>query len=151
MERSEFLAKLSISLAAVCAGCSMVGCGSKSGDPTPNDNGGNNNGGGNNQSGPLFSINLSNDLTAVGQSTTSKGVILVRIGTGNTVNAFTAVQLACTHEGTSINYSAAQNRFVCPNHGSQFNTSGAVLNGPASASLKKYTIEITGTTLTVIA
>jgi cytochrome b6-f complex iron-sulfur subunit len=40
MERHEFLAKLGISMAAVCAGCSLVGCGSKGSDPGPSTGGG---------------------------------------------------------------------------------------------------------------
>lgn len=144
MERQEFLAKLGISLAAVCTGCSLVGCGSKGGDPAPNPNPAPAPG-----SGAVFSINLANELTAVGTSKVSNGVILVRIADGNAPASFTAVQVACTHEGTSINYNTAQGIFICPNHGSQFNTGGAVLLGPAAAPLKHYTVSVAGTTLTV--
>jgi len=79
----------------------------------------------------------------------NSGVILARIASGNSASAFTAVQVACTHQGTSINYIAAQNQFVCPLHGSIFSTSGSVIQGPAASSLKKYAINITGSTLTV--
>lgn len=148
MERSEFLAKLGVGLAAVCTGCTLVSCGSKSNDPKPNDpNDGGNNGGGD---GELFSINMNNELTAVGQSKISNGVILVRIAAGNGQSAFTAVQVACTHEGTQIGYNSAQGKFICPNHGSQFSASGDVLLGPATRALKEYNIDIDGNTLTVL-
>ncbi|AMR30356.1 hypothetical protein A0256_02455 [Mucilaginibacter sp. PAMC 26640] len=143
MERQEFLAKLGISLAAVCTGCSLVGCGSKGNDPSPTPPppapGG----------GAMVTANLATELTAIGTSKVSNGVILVRIADGNTPASFTAVQVACTHQGTSINFNTTQGIFICPNHGSQFSTEGAVLLGPAASPLKHYTISVTGTSLTV--
>lgn len=145
MERKEFLSKLGIGFAAVCVGCGVAACGSsKSNDPTPDDDGNNNNG-------DLFTVNLANELTAVGQSKVSNGVIVVRTAAGNSANSFTAVQVACTHQGTAINYNNAQGRFICPNHGSQFSTSGAVLVGPATTALKEYNVAVNGSTLTVSA
>ncbi|MCD8739478.1 Rieske (2Fe-2S) protein [Mucilaginibacter roseus] len=144
MERKEFLSKLGIGFAAVCVGCGVAACGSsKSNDPTPDDN--------NNNNGDLFTVNLANELTTVGQSKVSNGVIVVRTAAGNSASSFTAVQVACTHQGTSINYNNAQGRFICPNHGSQFSTSGAVLVGPATAALKEYKVAVNGSTLTISA
>lgn len=145
MERKEFLSKLGIGFAAVCVGCGVAACGSsKSNDPTPDDDGNNNNG-------DLFTVNLANELTAVGQSKVSNGVIVVRTAAGNSASSFTAVQVACTHQGTAVNYNNAQGRFICPNHGSQFSTTGAVLVGPATTALKEYNVEVNGSTLTVSA
>ena len=135
MERQEFLAKLGISLAVVCTGCSLAGCGSKGSNPSPNPGGTPPPAPG---SGAVFSVNLDSDLTAVGASKVSNGIILVRVADGNVPASFTAVQVACTHEGTSINYNTVQGIFICPNHGSQFNTAGAVLLGPAAVALKHY-------------
>jgi cytochrome b6-f complex iron-sulfur subunit len=147
MERHEFLAKLGISMAAVCAGCSLIGCGSKGSDPAP--------GGGTpppaQGSGNVFSVDLNSELQSVGSSKISNGIILVRLAAGAVASAFTAVQVACTHEGTSINYNTNQGIFICPNHGSEFNTSGGVVLGPATSSLKKYTVTVAGSTLTVSA
>ncbi|MCC8407394.1 Rieske 2Fe-2S domain-containing protein [Mucilaginibacter sp. UR6-1] len=146
MERKEFLSKLGIGFAAVCVGCGVAACGSsKSNDPTPDkpDDG--------DDDGNLFSVNLNSELTAVGQSKVSNGVILVRTAAGNDESSFTAVQVACTHQGTAINYNNAQGRFICPNHGSQFSNAGAVLVGPATTALKQYNIDINGNTLTVSA
>ena len=50
-----------------------------------------------------------------------------------------------------IEFKNAQGNFVCPNHFSEFSTSGAVTKGPATSNLKKYNIAITGNTLTVTA
>jgi Rieske Fe-S protein len=73
----------------------------------------------------------------------------VRTAAGNAASSFTAVQVACSHEGTSIGYSTTQGSFVCPNHGSTFSKTGAVTTGPATTNLKQYSISITGSTLTV--
>ena len=52
----------------------------------------------------------------------------------DTVNTLTAV---CTHEGCSVTGIANQT-FVCPCHGSQFSTSGSVVQGPASRPLQTF-------------
>lgn len=52
----------------------------------------------------------------------------------NSVNVVTAT---CTHEGCTVS-AFANNRFVCPCHGSQFSTSGAVANGPATRALQSF-------------
>ncbi|MCO5935810.1 Rieske 2Fe-2S domain-containing protein [Mucilaginibacter sp. RB4R14] len=148
MERHEFLAKLGIGVAAACTGCSIVGCGSKVSDPTPGNGGNNPPTGGN---GNLLSVNLNSELQSVGSSKVSNGVILVRLAAGAAASAFTAVQVSCTHEGSSINYNNALGLFICPNHGSEFSTTGAVLQGPAATALKKYTVNVVDNTLTVTA
>lgn len=138
MERSEFLSKLGIGLAVVCTGCSLASCGSKSSDPTLQQ-------GGNpppTGSGNLFIADLSSELMTVGQSKVADGVILVRIGPDNTAASFTAVQVACTHQGNAINYNAGQGIFICPAHGSEFSKTGQVLVGPAAIALHKYTVTV---------
>lgn len=144
MQRQEFLSKLGISLAAVCIGCNLASCGSdvKNSDPGP----------GNSPptgDGPLLTADLNSEVKSVGGFKVAGGIILVRLAAGNAADSFTAVQVACTHQGTSINYNNAQGRFICPNHGSEFSTTGAVIQGPAEIALKKYNITITGTDLTV--
>ncbi|CAM3629322.1 ubiquinol-cytochrome c reductase iron-sulfur subunit [Mucilaginibacter galii] len=151
MERKDFLSKLGITMAAVCTGCSLYSCGSDpKNDPTPG------NGGGTTNPPPtsgstLFNVNLDSELKNIGDFKVASGVILVRLAAGSVSSAFTAVQVACTHQGTSINYNTAQGKFICPNHGSQFSTGGAVLLGPATTALKAYTVAITGSNLTVAA
>lgn len=148
MERKEFISKLGISLAAICAGCGIASCGSnpKAEDPTPTP-GGSTGGNGN----ALLSANLDSELKNVGEFKVSNGIILVRLAAGNTANAFTAVQVACTHQGTPVNYNGSQGKFICPNHGSQFSTTGAVLLGPAATALKSYNVNISGSTLSITA
>jgi cytochrome b6-f complex iron-sulfur subunit len=45
------------------------------------------------------------------------------------------IRLVCTHLGCTVNWQAAQNRFVCPCHGSQYDNQGRVVKGPAKRSL----------------
>jgi cytochrome b6-f complex iron-sulfur subunit len=148
MDRSEFLAKFGLGMAAVCAGCALASCGSKSGDASPVVVGGAPppppQGGGN-----LFTLDLTSQLTDVGQSKVQQGVIIVRIADGNDPGSFTAVQVSCTHQGTAIGYNSAQRIFICPAHGSEFSNSGAVLVGPASSPLHQYTVSVDGNVLTV--
>ncbi len=138
MERRQFLGSLTGPVLAACAVC--MGACSKSGGGTS---------GGTGAVNATFTVDLATNLTTVGSSLVQSGVIVVRLATGNLPASFTAVQVACTHEGTSINYNNNAGIFVCPNHGSTFTTTGNVTLGPATTSLKQYAISISGTTMTV--
>lgn len=145
MERRQFLGNLTAPVLVACAAC-MGACG-KGGDsstttPPPG-------GGTPPPANANITVDLANSLLTVGSSVVKDGVIIVRLATDNVPASFTAVQVACTHEGTSINFNSSSNQFVCPNHGSTFNTSGGVTLGPAAKALKQYNVAITGTTLTV--
>ncbi|MBA4198514.1 MAG: hypothetical protein C0459_13275 [Chitinophaga sp.] len=144
MDRRKFLGNLSSPIVAACAACIFQSC-------SKGDSGGSTNpstvpGG---TSGVNFMIDLTNNLTSVGSSVVNSGVIVVRLATGNSVSSFTAVQVACTHQGTSINYDTSAGNFLCPNHGSRFSNTGNVINGPATTALKQYNITISGNTLTI--
>ena len=75
------------------------------------------------------------------------GTVLVsRTGT----DTFTAVTATCTHESCTIT-GFADSSYVCPCHGSRFDTSGRVLNGPASRALRQYQAQFANGVLTVTA
>jgi cytochrome b6-f complex iron-sulfur subunit len=140
MKRREFLGTLTAPVAVACTACLAAAC-SKSSEgsnnaPTPPSN-------------VNFTINLNTQLVAVGSSLSQSGVIVARLASGNQPSSFVAVQESCTHQGTNINFSAANNQFICPNHGAIFNTSGANVGGQQTAPLKVYTVAVSGTTLTV--
>jgi cytochrome b6-f complex iron-sulfur subunit len=66
----------------------------------------------------------------------SSGSLLIDHPSANTYNALSAI---CTHQGCVVNtYDSGSNQFVCPCHGSHFDTSGNVVQGPAPAPLTKY-------------
>lgn len=140
MERNEFLRLLGTAGIAVCAGCSLESCSSSS-DPSPS-------------TGPT-GIDFTLDLTAPanaalltdGGSVYKSGVVVVCLSASS--QTYTAVSQACTHQGTTIGFDVANGNFRCPAHGSRFSTAGAVLNGPAAASLRKYNTSLTGTNLRV--
>jgi cytochrome b6-f complex iron-sulfur subunit len=134
MQRRAFLETLSAPVVAACAVC-LGSCGSKNTDtPAATVN---------------FTIDLATQLTSVGATIVNSGVIVLRTATGNGTGSFSAVQVACTHEGTAINWNAAQNRFICPNHGAQFSGTGSVLLGPATKNLKQFNIAVSGNSLMI--
>jgi cytochrome b6-f complex iron-sulfur subunit len=93
-----------------------------------------------------FTVDVSTGpLAANGGYIIQSGVIVGRTSSGS----FVAIAAACTHQGSSLQYSASANKFICPSHGAQFDTSGNVTQGPATVAEKKYNTSLSGTTLTV--
>jgi Rieske Fe-S protein len=71
--------------------------------------------------------------------------ILVTHASQGSFNALTAI---CTHEQCVIT-GFQSGAFVCPCHGSQYNTSGAVQQGPATQRLRQFTTQFTNNVLTI--
>ncbi|XP_068335715.1 cytochrome b6-f complex iron-sulfur subunit, chloroplastic-like [Pyrus communis] len=46
-----------------------------------------------------------------------------------------AINAVCTHLGCVVPFNKAENKFICPCHGSQYNDQGRVVRGPAPLSL----------------
>ncbi len=59
----------------------------------------------------------------------------------NNENQFQAVSLTCTHLGCTMSRSGTG--FICPCHGSRFDSSGKVLAGPANRPLEKFAVQVT--------
>lgn len=55
---------------------------------------------------------------------------------------FVAMNARCTHLGCMTRYLAEDNRIVCPCHGSSFDATGVVLEGPAPAPLQRLTLTL---------
>ena len=66
---------------------------------------------------------------------TNDKIMVVR----ETATKFQTLTAVCTHAGCSVKYVIASTGFTCPCHGSRFDLSGAVTNGPALRDLKTYT------------
>jgi cytochrome b6-f complex iron-sulfur subunit len=78
---------------------------------------------------------------------TSIGTFLLARTDAASVKVLTAT---CTHEGCTVDrFSGSQ--FVCPCHGSEFTTTGAVAQGPANRSLQSFASQLNGETLTFTA
>jgi cytochrome b6-f complex iron-sulfur subunit len=52
---------------------------------------------------------------------------------GSVVNY--GINAICTHLGCVVPWNVAENKFMCPCHGSQYDTTGKVVRGPAPKSL----------------
>jgi len=84
-----------------------------------------------------IAVDAASPLAAVG------GAATVTVSTGTYLvartaqSSFTTVTAVCTHEGCAVT-GFANSRYVCPCHGSEFSTSGAVVQGPASSSLRQF-------------
>lgn len=146
MERDEFLKSLGLGLALVCTGSCLSGCG-KGGEDGPKPDPGPGPGGN------TATVNLSNQLMAVGDQVTSNGVLFFRIAAGNAPASFVATEAICPHQGGSLLWKQAENKIQCQLHFSEYGTSGAVTQGPQGSpgttrNLKIYTTAISGTTLT---
>lgn len=53
-----------------------------------------------------------------------------------------AIYQVCTHLGCLIPFQAAENRFICPCHGSTFERNSDYVRGPAARSLDQFVVEI---------
>jgi cytochrome b6-f complex iron-sulfur subunit len=82
------------------------------------------------------------------------GAALVQSSAGNFLvsrtaqDTFTALTAICTHEGCTVDRFASP-VFVCPCHGSQYNTNGAVVMGPANNPLRQFTTRFANNVLTI--
>lgn len=137
MDRKEFLSLLGYGSASVAMASCLAGCAKNvsSGTTAP--------------SGVDFTLDVSQPANAALQTNGgyvySNGIIIAKTLAG----AFIAVQQLCTHESVPVTYQPASHRFYCDGHGATFSESGAVLGGPAPASLKTYNTSLTGNMLRV--
>jgi cytochrome b6-f complex iron-sulfur subunit len=136
MDRKNFLNSITGGLALTCVSCMMAAC-SKEED----------NGGGGPT--PTLSIDLSSQLTNVGDFVAASGLIVVRLAAGNQPSSFKAFSNVCPHEAGTISYNKTTTVFTCAKHGATFNQSGAVTTGPATSGMTTRTVTVTGNTLTV--
>lgn len=97
-----------------------------------------------------LSVDASAPLSTVGNA------VLVQYQTGALLvahtaqNVFTAVTALCTHQACTISgYNASSKQYVCPCHGSLFNTSGQVAQGPARRALTAYQTQFANDQLTI--
>lgn len=68
------------------------------------------------------------------------GKVLV-VGTSKSKDLI-AVDPNCTHQGCTVEWSAKENKFICPCHGSTFAADGKVLEEPAASPLKRFAAKI---------
>jgi thiosulfate dehydrogenase [quinone] large subunit len=57
---------------------------------------------------------------------------------------FTAVDAKCPHQGCTVAFVSPSTGFACPCHGSRFDATGKLLNGPATTGLTAVPVEVVG-------
>lgn len=143
INRREFLKTLALSGGAAACGSLLVSCGSAATAPA---------GGGTT---PGITLDLTQpenqSLASVGgalaleaNTVDSKGLLLYR----SSETEVLAFSRKCTHMGCAVgNFQDGLSN--CPCHGSQYDTSGKPVKGPAANPLKEYAATLSGSTLTV--
>jgi cytochrome b6-f complex iron-sulfur subunit len=95
-----------------------------------------------------LTIDAASPLASVGAAA------LVQTASGNFLvarsaqDAFTALTAVCTHEACTVTGFESP-VYVCPCHGSEFTTAGAVARGPAAAPLRQFATRFAGNVLTI--
>ena len=149
--RREFCAQ-AISLVTVAS--LLEGCGGGGNPAAPGGGGGTNIPSlptvtGNAAGGSITISNISGTpLASVGSAALvqagNNSILVARTGQ-DSFRAFTAV---CTHEQCIVT-GFQSDVFVCPCHGSRYNTSGAVVQGPAPRALTAFGTQFTNNVLTI--
>lgn len=154
--RREFLRTASASAVLAVLGLSIAGCGDENpvgADDPDDDNDDDDNGDGDSGitiDGNEITLDLTKEDT---EDLADEGGFLVISEAdtmavnvdGETIRAFTNI---CTHEQCSITQFDGST-FNCGCHGSQFDTSGEVVQGPAGQSLTEYDVEWSDDTVTI--
>ncbi|CAM8951823.1 unnamed protein product [Rhodiola kirilowii] len=63
------------------------------------------------------------------------------VGNDGTLATY-GINAVCTHLGCVVPFNKAENKFICPCHGSQYNSQGRVVRGPAHLSLALAHVDI---------
>jgi Rieske Fe-S protein len=70
------------------------------------------------------------------------------LATRTDASTFVVLTAICTHQTCVISSYSGQT-FVCPCHGSEFDTSGRVTQGPAIAALRRFSAQFSNDTLMI--
>ena len=84
-------------------------------------------------------------LKTVGGFAYKGDIIIIR----STDTVYLALSKVCTHQSCDVIYNKDTKDIPCPCHGSKFTTTGAVVTGPATSPLKKYSVTQNGNILTI--
>lgn len=95
-----------------------------------------------------LTVDSTSPLAAVGNAALVRGSNAVFLVARTGPDTFSALTSICTHEACTITGFDSET-FVCPCHGSRFDLSGRVLNGPAVTGLRAYPTRFSGDVLTI--
>lgn len=93
-----------------------------------------------------YTVNDAPDLNATGKFYIVKVDQPVPAAGNETVaqQGIEAIYQVCTHLGCLIPFQAAENRFICPCHGSTFERNSDYVRGPAARNLDQFVVEVGG-------
>src|SRR5262245_64548984 len=138
------LATLGGSVLAACGGGSPTGSSGINAPALPRVSG--TPGGG----GIQVAIDASSPLASAGSAALVQSPLGTLLVSRTGADTFTALTATCTHESCTIT-GFADSSYVCPCHGSRFDMSGRVVNGPATSALRQYQTQFASGVLTVTA
>jgi cytochrome b6-f complex iron-sulfur subunit len=91
----------------------------------------------------VSSLTADNMAVVVGdQGTDGQNVLVVR----KTATTYLVLSMQCTHDNCQVGAPSSSGIMTCPCHGSKFDITGAVKQGPASSPLGQYTSTFDDTT-----
>ena len=94
--------------------------------------------------GGIFTFGPVSDLPSKGSAPVNYPK--VKIWISNTDAGLLALYKVCTHLGCLYGWKDAENKFVCPCHGSQFQANGTYIQGPAPRSLDRFVVQLVDST-----
>jgi cytochrome b6-f complex iron-sulfur subunit len=89
--------------------------------------------------GGIFTIGTVADLPNAGAAPLNYPK--VKLWISNTENGLMALYKVCTHLGCLYNWSDQDGKFECPCHGSQYQSNGTYIQGPAPRSLDRFPVQ----------
>jgi cytochrome b6-f complex iron-sulfur subunit len=98
----------------------------------------------------MLTIDAASPLASVGSAALVQGASGMLLVAHTAQDAFVAVTATCTHQQCTVTGFENQT-YVCPCHGSRFDTGGRVVNGPASSSLRLFQTQFANGVLTISA
>ena len=105
-------------------------------------------------SGTVTSAGVGVTIAAGSPLATTGGMAVVNSNAGNFLvtrtgtDTFIALTAQCTHEACVVSNSTGQS-YVCPCHGSEFDTTGHVIVGPAVTPLRQFQTQFANNVLTI--
>lgn len=97
-----------------------------------------------------LTVDASSPLNTVGGMAIVQATGVVLLVSRTAQNTFTALTAICTHQTCTIT-GFDSGLYVCPCHGSEFDTGGRVVRGPAPTALHQYPTQFSNGVLTISA